>query len=176
MKNLLHIFSLITALMFVASCSTQKGAASPEVQNLVSKGTFTFMAEHANPTGYDVINVMNSLPGAGASRLLNLDAGYTIELTTDELRVTLPYFGRMYSASMQSDNSYRFVSKDFDVNRSSGKQGSTIFTLIPRDEQKVSRIIMNVFKNGKTYVSIDSNDRQPISYDGYITPNAAAKN
>ncbi|MGZ5284650.1 MAG: DUF4251 domain-containing protein [Kaistella sp.] len=36
-------------------------------------------------------------------------------------------------------------------------------------------MIMEVFKNGKAYVSIDSNDRAPITYDGYIMENTAPK-
>jgi hypothetical protein len=32
-------------------------------------------------------------------------------------------------------------------------------------------INIEVYKNGKAFVSIRSNDRQPISYDGYISKN-----
>ncbi len=175
MKKIPYILSLVLALTFVVSCSTQNTLPSPIVKQLVEKGQFTFMAQHANPTGLDVINVMNSLPNSSAGRITNLDPGYTIELMSDELRVTLPYFGRMYQSTMQSDNSYRFISKDFALDRTEGKKGSSVFVLKPRDEKNISRIIIEVFRNGKSYVSIDANDRQPISYDGYITENTTPK-
>jgi hypothetical protein len=115
---------------------------------------------------------MNSIPGGSSSRMLNLDSGYTVEIRKDKLDVTLPYFGRMYTSNMDhSKNSYRFTSKDFTVNKKRGKKGSSVFTIVTNDQQNIRTITMEVFLNGKAYVSIDSNDRQPISYDGYITEN-----
>ena len=34
---------------------------------------------------------------------------------------------------------------------------------------------LEVYKNGNAYVSIDSNDRQPISYNGYLMKNEISK-
>jgi len=39
----------------------------------------------------------------------------------------------------------------------------------------VSDINIEIFKNGKASTSIRSNDRQPISYDGYISKNEEMK-
>lgn len=176
MKTILKSITVLLTLVFLSSCSTQNISNSPAVAELLEKGEFTFMAERANPSNLDVVNVMNSIPGGSSSRILNLDSGYTIEIRKDELQVTLPYFGRMYTASMDpSKNSYRFTSKDFSVKRSEGKKGRSIFTIIANDQQNIGSINMEVFKNGKAYVSIDSNDRQPISYDGYIMENAVLK-
>lgn len=176
MKNLTKIFIAFFALTLAFSCSTQNKVAPANIANLLTNKQFTFVAEHANPNNLDVINVMNSLPNGSSSRLLNLDSGYTIEIKKDELEVTLPYFGRMYNSSMDPDkNSYRFTSKDFTVTTKEGKKGSSIFIITASDQQNIRTINMEVFNNGKAYVSIDSNDRQPISYDGYITENAAVK-
>ncbi len=30
---------------------------------------------------------------------------------------------------------------------------------------------IEIFKNGKAFVSMKSNDRQPITYDGYVSKN-----
>ena len=73
-------------------------------------------------------------------------------------------------------NSYRFTSKDFTINKKEGKKGSLLYTITTNDQQNTKTIFMEVFKNAKTYVSIDSNDRQPISYDGYVTVNRTVKN
>ena len=175
MKNFITIISSFLLLIFINSCGSQSNISPANVQNLLDKGEFTFMAEHANPTNYDVINVMNSLPNGSASRMLTLDSGYTIQLKKDEVEVTLPYFGRMYTSSMKGDNSFRFTSKEFTVNRSVGSKGSSVFTVLPTDQKEVSRIVIEVFKNGKTYVSIQATDRQPISYDGYIMDNMMPK-
>lgn len=174
MKNLTTLLSSLFIFLFLSSCGTQSTISSEKVQSLVDGGEFTFMAERANPTNYDVINIMNSFPTGNSAQMLSLDPGYTIELKKDELDVVMPYFGRMYTSSMKSDNSFRFTSKEFTVNRSTGSKGSSVFVIMPTDQQIVTKIVMEVYKNGKTYVAIQSTDRQPITYDGYITANTAS--
>ena len=84
------------------------------LEEITTSNQFTFMAERANPTNFDVINIMNSMPNGNSSRMLDLDYGYTVVLKEKELDVTLPYFGRMFNPSYDtSKNSYRFTSKDF---------------------------------------------------------------
>ena len=176
MKNLLTIASVAIMLLVTFSCSTQNNIPSANIARLLETNQFTFMAERANPMDADVIKAMNSLPGGGGSRMLNLDSGYTIEIRKEKLTVTLPYFGRMYNANMDSSkNSYRFTTTDFTVDKKQGKKGSSIYTIVAKDQQNVRTIYMEVFKNGKSYVSIDSNDRQSISYNGYIMENTMLK-
>ena len=176
MKNLFNITSVLLFSIAMMSCSTQSPVNSANVAALLQNEEFTFVAERANPTGSDVINIMNSLPGSSSGRLLNLDSGYTIEIKKDKMEVTLPYFGRMYTANMDpSKNSYRFTSTDYTMVRSEGKKGSAVFTINTKDQQNPAQIILQVYGTGKAYVSIDSNDRQPISYDGYVTENMAVK-
>ena len=176
MKNLINILSAAVLLILMNSCTSTANLPSAKVTELLRNGEFTFMAEQAQPSNYDVVNVMNSLPRSSASRMLDLDYGYTIVLKKSELRVELPYFGRMYSPSYDTaNNSYRFTSKDFTVSQQTGKKQSSVYTIITKDQPNIRRIIMEVFSSGKTYVSIDSNDRAPISYDGYLMENEAAK-
>ena len=176
MKNLLKILSVLIAVSFFNSCGTQSTIAPEQVNNLLQSKEFTFMAEKANPTNYDVVKVMNSLPNSSASQMLNLDSGYTLEITKDKITAQLPYFGRMYNPTYGNEkNSYRFTSKDFTINEASGKKGSAVFTILPKDQQNIRKMVLEVYPNGKSYLTIDSNDRQMISYDGYIMQNVAKK-
>lgn len=176
-KNYTFLFLLsmfVIASLF--SCSSQTNVDSKIVAEITTNNQFTFMAERANPTNFDVINVMNSLPNGASSRMLNLDYGYTIVLKENEIDVTLPYFGRMFNPSYDtSKNSYRFTSKDFDLNKIQNKKGNWVYTIKPKDVDNVRLINLEIYKNGKAYVSIDSNDRQPISYDGYVMRNEILK-
>ena len=176
MKNILKIIVVGILGFFINSCTTQTNISPEKVNGLLQSKEFTFMAERANPTNYDVIRVMNSLPNSNASRLLNLDYGYTLELKKDQIKVELPYFGRMYTPSFSlDDNSFRFTSKIFTVEQKEGKKGAIIYTIVPKDYQNVRRMVLEVYKNGKSYLTVDSNDRQLISYDGYIMENIPAK-
>ena len=122
MKNLINILSTAVLLILMNSCTSTANLPSAKVTELLRNGEFTFMAEQAQPSNSDVVNVMNSLPRSSASRMLDLDYGYTIVLKKSELRVELPYFGRMYNPSYDtSNNSYRFTSKDFTVSQQTGK-------------------------------------------------------
>lgn len=175
MKHL-SIYLTSTLLMILVACGTTSTLPKENVTSLLQSGEFTFMAQRALPNNSDVINVMNSLPASSSSRLLSLDYGYTVQFKDSAVLVELPYFGRMYSPSYDtSKNSYRFTTKDFTLDQTNGKKGSTIYTVLPEDQPNVQKIIMEVFPQGKAFVSIISNDRQGISYDGYIMANEPAK-
>lgn len=158
-------------LFFFQSCASQ-GSSDPQIMNaLVDFQEFTFHAQRANPTNYDVINVMNSMPNSTSSRILNLNGDYTIDMSKNNLEVALPYFGRLFNPSYGNpdSNSYRFTSKDFTVNKSQNKKGTWVLRIKPNDVQTVDEINIEIYKNGKAFVSMRSNDRQPITYDGYVS-------
>ena len=164
--------------MIFQNCSSQSGTDSQTVSMLVNSQDFSFRAERATPTNYDVINVMNSLPNSASTRILDLTgSNYSIDLRKDKLEVVLPYFGRVFNPTYgnTSQNSYRFTSKDFTVNTTQGRKGKSIVKIKVNDANTVDEITIEVFKNGKAFTSIRSNDRQPISYDGYITKNEEVK-
>lgn len=178
MKKYISIIFIFGFLFLFQNCSSQGGMDSQTVNMLVNSQDFSFRAERATPTNYDVINVMNSLPNSTSTRILDLTGGnYSIDLRSDKLEVVLPYFGRVFNPSYgNSDkNSYRFTSKDFTVNKSQNKKGNWVVRIKPNDVSNADEIIIEVFKNGKAFTSIRSNDRQPISYDGYITKNEEVK-
>lgn len=177
MKNILKIASALCFFLIMSSCSSQNKIPSAKVNALLESGEFTFMAERANPTNFDVINVINSMPNAASARILNLDYGYTLEFKKDEIVANLPYFGRMFTSTFDRDkNSYRFTSKDFTINKSAGKKGSTLYAITIADQPNLRKMNLEIFNNGKSYLSVSSTDRQPISYDGYIMENAVKKN
>lgn len=157
---------------------SQTKADPQTLAELLNANDFSFRAERATPTNYDVINVMNSIPNSTSTRILDLSgSNYSIDLRKDKLEVTLPYFGRVFNPTYgnTSQNSYRFTSKDFVVTKSQGKKGKTIVKIKVNDQSTVDEITIEVFKNGKAYTSIRSNDRQPISYDGFISKNEVEK-
>ncbi|MCQ4035685.1 DUF4251 domain-containing protein [Kaistella montana] len=173
MKNLFQTLIFGILIFVLNACSSTNSVSNANITKLLKDGEFTFMAQRANPTSSDVVNVLNSFPNSSSSQVLNLDYGYSLKITKDELVAELPYFGRMFSSNYDNTkNSYRFTSKDFNISESSGKKGSTIYTINAKDQQNIRRMILEVFANGKAYLSIDSSDRQPISYDGYIKENS----
>ncbi|WP_345207219.1 DUF4251 domain-containing protein [Chryseobacterium ginsengisoli] len=178
MKKYISIIFIFGFLMIFQNGFSQTKANSQTITELINTDDFSFRAERATPTNYDVINVMNSMPNSTSTRILDLSgSNYSVDLRKDKLEVTLPYFGRVFNPTYgnTSQNSYRFTSKDFAVTKSQGKKGKWIVKIKVNDQSTVDEIIIEVFKNGKAYTSIRSNDRQPISYDGFISKNEVEK-
>ena len=171
MKNTV-LMSVMFLLTFLFSCTSQTYVDEKSLDQFISSNELTFMAKRANPTNFDVINVMNSMPNNNSARMLNLDYGYSVVLKDKELTVNLPYFGRLFNPSYDtSKNSYNFTSKDFTISKVQNKKGNWVYTISPKDQNNIKVIYLEIFKNGAAFVSIDSSDRQAISYDGYIMKN-----
>ncbi|MDR7793612.1 DUF4251 domain-containing protein [Riemerella anatipestifer] len=160
------IILLLTGLSLI-SCQTQYGINENKVQSYIDKNEFTVMAKRALPNNYDVINIAQSFPTVG-SRMFELDYGYAVTLKKDSLSVNLPYFGRMFNTSLDpSKNSFNTETKDFKLSKNKTKKGYTYHFSLSHPEN-MSDIYIDILKNGKAYISINSRDRQPISYDGYL--------
>lgn len=178
MKKYISIIFTFAFLMIFQNGFSQTKVESQNLTELLNSEDFSFRAERATPTNYDVINVMNSMPNSTSTRILDLSgSNYSIDVRKDKLEVTLPYFGRVFNPTYgnTSQSGYRFTSKDFTVNKTQGKKGKWIVKIKVNDQSSVDEIIIEVFKNGKAYTSIRSNDRQPISYDGFISKNEVEK-
>ena len=170
------LMSVMFLLTFLFSCTSQTYVDEKSLDQFINSNELTFMAKRANPTNFDVINVMNSMPNNNSARMLNLDYGYSVVLKDKELTVNLPYFGRLFNPSYDtSKNSYNFTSKDFTISKVQNKKGNWVYTISPKDQNNIKVIYLEIFKNGAAFVSIDSSDRQAISYDGYIMKNETNK-
>lgn len=177
MKKYISLLMIFGFLLFFQSCASQGSSDPKTVETLVNAQEFTFHAERANPTNYDVINVLNSMPNATVTRVLNLSGDYTIDVSKNTLEVVLPYFGRLFNPTYgnTNDNGYRFTSKDFTVSKTQNKKGKWTLKFKPKDVRTVDEMNIEIFKNGKASVSVRSNDRQPIIYDGYISKTEVKK-
>lgn len=171
MKNIL--FLAFTYCLILTSCASRNSIDKVTLNNILEKKEFTFMAQRANPVNFDVIRIANSIPNYPANRMFDLDQGYSLTIKQDEVVSTLPYFGRRFSATMNMDeNGYRFTSKEFEVmEQKTSKSASRLFVIIPKDVRQVQRLFIEIFSNGNATLSMDSSDRQAISYMGYITKN-----
>lgn len=164
-----YIAFFILALVLTSCTTTATGISAEKVASLVASKNFTFVAEKANPTDQTVIGIMNSLPG-NTGRNFTLDPGYQVEFTESTMKSNLPFFGRNYQPNLNPLKSgYTFESKNFTVKEVPTKKNKTTLQYNVNDVTEVRQIYVEIFPNGRAYLSINSGTRQPISYDGYIT-------
>ena len=95
---------------------------------------------------------------------------YQLIVTKDSIEAYLPYYGRAYSATMNPDDSgTKFKSKDFKYKADKRKKGSWTITMNFKDAKDTQRMILNISENGYATLNVNNNNRQPISYNGYLS-------
>jgi hypothetical protein len=152
------IFLGITFILcfIVVDGYSQKGQGSEEqLKPLIEKKNFRFSALTVNPAG---------------GRLRNLTPGnYYIAVSPDSLVVDLPFFGRAFTAPIgASPGGFNFTTTEFDYRVVNTKDGGWNINLSPKknDVRKITLLISN---RGNTTAIVNSNSRQTISYNGFIT-------
>jgi len=126
-----------------------------EIKNIVEARNYVFKAQTALPT-------------AGSTRQLTSD--YDLQVSKDTIVSDLPYFGRAYTAPLNpSEGPLRFTSTDFQYAVSNNKKGGWNVTITPKDLQDPRQLTLTIFDNGTASVVVNSYNRQPISFNGYVT-------
>jgi hypothetical protein len=102
-------------------------------------------------------------------KTVQLSSEFFLKLNKDSLDVDLPYYGRSYTADYPgTDVSVRFKSNQFTYSADSTKKGGWEIAIIPKNESKANKIYMSITSSGYCSLNISSNNRQAISYYGYI--------
>jgi hypothetical protein len=126
-----------------------------EIKNMVEARNFVFKAQTALPT-------------AGSARQLTSD--FDLQVSKDTIVSDLPYFGRAYTPPLNpAEGPLRFTSTDFQYMVSNKKKGGWNITITPKDVQDPRQLTLSIFENGTASVMVTSYNRQPISFNGYVT-------
>lgn len=140
--------------------------------------TILFTGVHAQDSTKNIQSILNGkrysfvpqtmLPMRGRSRQIT-DASYALDVRGDSLVVYLPYIGEAYSAPYGSgDNGYNFTSTNYDYSVKQGRKNRYEVTIRVKDKMAGSTFNLTVFDNKSASLQASSNDRQGISYNGYI--------
>jgi len=124
------------------------------VTNMVAAKDYVFQAEWASPM-------------KGGRKYLS--GGYTLMVSKDTLTSDLPYYGRAYQSDYgATDGGIKFTSTNFEYTVTDHKKGEWDISIKPKDSGKVREMNLTIFDNGSASLQVNSSDRQPISFDGYI--------
>lgn len=167
LKNILMIAMLSIAIH--ASAQTDKATTI----KLVEGKTFVFNATSANPMNSQELNaVFSRMPGAVGGGTIQL-AGNRYQLTVDNESIDayLPYYGRSYNAPKNpNEGGIKFNSKEFSYKADKNKKGNYVVTIKPADSKgDVLSMTLNITQKGYAILSVVSNNRQTITYNGYIS-------
>jgi hypothetical protein len=151
----------ITLALFVFfSCCVQslkaQDADTSAVGQTIQSKKYTFMAHTAISADGVVLN--------------NL---YNMKVFDDSVTTALPYYGRSFTASMGS------YAEDLGINIASElsryqtkyKKSKWDISIRPETGKHASLMSLVVYANGTATLQVNSNSRQPITFNGFILPN-----
>jgi hypothetical protein len=156
MQKLLNILVKSLLVIILAGSSMAVHAQDLDksiVQNFIKTKEFVFKAQTV-------------LPMTGMSRQLTSD--YDVRFLGDSVVAYLPYFGRAYSAGYGEGGAIDFTSTKFEYKVKERKKGGWDVSIKPKDAKVVLALNFTVSENGYASLQVTSNNRQPISYNGYV--------
>jgi hypothetical protein len=151
------VFSLTNAIAQEKSKKQLKEEAKLEKQKqmklLVDSKEFVFVARTAMPQG---------------GRTVQLTTNYTLEFHPDVIKCDLPFFGRAYSGvGYGGIGGMQFEGKPLDLKIEKKKKSYDIAVQVKGDNDSYL-LMLSVYFDGTAYLSINSNNRSAISYNGNI--------
>ena len=158
MKTVINIFyKKVLFIVFAFSIGVVYAQdKNTDIKSLVESKRYVFKAQSVSPASMTF-------------RQLNGD-NYDLRILGDSLISYLPYFGRAYTAPPPGTNGgYNFTSTDFDYTAKNRRKGGWDITIKPKDVTDFREFALTISKNGTTTLRALSNNRQIISYNGFIT-------
>ncbi len=148
----IFLFTLFAAA-FTGSISAQVKVSS--IKNIVEAREFVFHAQTALPT-------------SGPSRQLTSE--YDLKISKNSVVSYLPFFGRAYSLPYGStEGGFNFTSTKFDYSSINRKKGGWEISIKPKDVSDFREFLLTLSESGYGTLQVITNNRQPISFTGYIT-------
>ncbi len=145
-------------ILLLMSCGSeiraQNSASGPALERQIVTKQFIFMATSVTPM-------------RGQTRFL--DPTYDVRLKKDSVLSYLPYFGVAQTAPLPNENSgISFTSTNFDYSYISKKKGSWDVQVNFKDQTATREFHFLIYDNGNASLDVISNNRDPISFKGYI--------
>lgn len=115
-----------------------------------------------------IFHAQTALPTSGRSRQLTTD--YDLRVFPDSLVSNLPFYGRAYSVPYGSgDGGFNFTSTKFEYTAAPGKKKGWNISIKTKDVADFREFSLSLSENGYGTLMALSNNRQPMSFTGYIT-------
>lgn len=162
---------LLAYLLVVVSAQLYAQTDKATTAKITADKRFVFQATSAISSSNDVNNLLRKMPGNAGGGNINLSGyNYDLTITPDSIIAYLPYYGRTYSANINSDeNGIKFTSKKFTYQSNKKKKGGWQIRIDTKDTKEGFRLLLDISEKGyATLVAIGTN-KQPITFYGVIS-------
>jgi hypothetical protein len=146
---------LLAGALFIAATAGVAAQSKDAALNkrIVEEKNFVFVAQQA-------------LPARG--RTIQLTGGYDFTMNGDSAIAYLPFFGRAFTAPYGGEGGIQFTSTSFIYNVVEKKNRWEI-SIKPNDASNIQQIYIDVSSNGYATMRVNSINRSPMAFTGYIT-------
>ena len=135
--------------------NSKKEVKESNVENMIAERKIIFLAQSVNPSR--------------GRTMVQLNSQYDLAISRDTVRAFLPYFGRAYTAPMDGrGGGIDFISKNFEYTQKVKKKERWEILIKPKDVPDVRQLFLTIFTNGSASLRVLSNNRETISYNGYL--------
>jgi hypothetical protein len=153
MKYFMVTVSLLMIVYTGFAQKQSKEAVKARIAEMVANETFSFRAEIVYPQGRP-------------SRFLT-ELYYMLTVNDKKVVCDLPFFGEAHNASLANEGGIKFNSSDYSIEKKQAKKGWTVI-IKPKDNTDVKECALNIYDSGSASLTVISNSRSTISYDGKI--------
>jgi hypothetical protein len=164
MKTRVYIVVLILSMGMTTSFSQGKTKGEPredkklnkrtQVEMMINSREFVFVPRMALPTGMKPVNISANQ--------------YVVKFQPDFIDSYMPFFGRAYSTVGFGNNTgFSFKGKPEKFTTEKGKKTFQINAVV-KGETDIFRLFLSVGSEGSASLSISSDNRSTISYQGEI--------
>ncbi len=135
--------------------STTSSEEARVFKTAIESRQFVFRAQTAHPMAW---------------KSVNLDYGFHLTVSPENIKAYLPYYGRAYKAPLSPDESgVKFSSFDFDYQIKEGRNGRLDIIIKPKDVAGKSYVLyLSAFPGGNCSLSVQDPDRQHIHFNGIL--------
>jgi len=154
---------LLTALSLTNVIAQEKSKKQLKEEKKLEKQKQITLLVDSKEFVFEATRVMSQ-----GGRTINLTSNYTLEIHPDLIKCHLPFFGRAYSGvGYGGDDGMKFEGKPTDYTVEKTKKAYVIKANV-RGERDSYSLMLSVYFEGSAYLTINSNNRSSISYDGDI--------
>lgn len=148
------VLLLLAAFTLQATAQKERSDKDAALQKSLDARHFVFVAQTATPMR------------GGLQQLTSL---FDLRLSNDTVISNLPYFGRAYTAPMNpAQGALTFTATATGYRVKTKKKGAREISITTKAAGDTQRMLLTVFDNGAASLQVSTNNRDPISFSGYV--------
>lgn len=153
MKNRALIPFLLFFIPVLMMAGLARAQDSSRVASLLESRQWVFRAQMAHPM---------------SGQAQQLTSNYDLTVRGDSLVAFLPYFGRSFVPVIGGEGGIKLNTNDFAYKVKTRKKGGYEVSIRPKSNRQAREFFLTVSDNGYGNLQVMSNNRQPISFSGYL--------